>query len=354
MSPAILSRFEKYELRTSHLLGDKGQFWLDKIESHPVWMAMRELIKRKKLLYGYHEESFATLALNLQEADEPMEVGSIAEDNLHIQWMRAVNPMTMIKLESGASSNGELLEICRYYRMNFILDGIDDALNKMSSSRRMIFMTNTLRHLELSPRDVPSSAIRLFDIKTELELYSILDSSKKMYGNNPTHCIFIQHDAMTSPIEQFHITKYEIENRMEGTQCRIVFIIHIDPNPVNMRWAFSFGDGWDYAFVDEVVTVDQARSVCHQRVSLKELTHSLSDRKVSDFIKPMNKEAFRSLILEMLGPSLQTSLSHLRSSLGQFYSGVKKALWISDNERLIQILKGKRNNIIKLDHNYFF
>ncbi len=343
MSPAILSRFEKYELRTSHLLDDKGQSWLSKIKSHPVWVAIPDIIKRKKFLYGYHEDSFTTLALHLQKAVEPGEADAgHSYNNLHIQWIRAVNPVAMIKLENQARtiSNEELLKFCRNYRQNFIFDGIDEVLNNMRSSRRMIIMTNTLRHLKVSSCNVQSSVIRLFEIQEELELHRILDLNKKKYGNNANHCIFIQHDATSRPIEQFHITKYEIGKKMQEEKCRIVFIIHVDPHPVDMRWVFSFGDGWDYAFVDEIGSVGPARSTGQQCVSLKEFTYSISDHNVSDFIRPMSKEAFRSLILEMLGPCIQTSLSHLRSRLGQFYCGVRKALGFPDNERLVEILKG--------------
>ena len=286
-------------------------------------MSISDLVKRKNFLYGYHEESFAALALHLQEAGEPMDVDGDVVDNLHDQWMRAVNPMAMIKLEREARNNKDLLEVCRSYRKNYILEGIDDALDKMPSSRRMVIMTNTLRHLEVSPRDVPSFVIRLFEIQTELELHSLLDSIKRRDLDNPDFCLLIQYDA--------------IETRMEGAECRIVFIVHVDPRPSSMRWVYSFGDGWDYVFVDEIISVDQ---VGQQRVSLKELAHSLSDRAMSDFISPMNEETFRSLLLEMLGPSLQTSLSHLRSSLGQFYSGVRGALGLPDNQQLVLILKG--------------
>jgi len=343
MSPAVLSRFEKHELRPSHLLKDKGEIYLYQIESHPVWMAVPELIKRKKLLYGYHEESFATLALHLQEVNDPMEVDGEVEDYIPVQWIRAVNPMAMIKLEREARNNEELLKICRQYRKDCILEGIDDAMDKMSSSRRMVVMTNTLRHLEVSPRHAQSFVIRLFDIQTELELHSMLDSVKKEDRNNPDYCIFIQYDATTGPIEQFQITKYEIDTRMEGAKCRIAFIVHVDPRPGNMRWVFSFGDGWDYAFVDELVPIDQSFPAGQRRLPLSELVNSPVDRSIAEFIEPMTEEAFRSLLLEMLGPNLQTSLSHLRSSLGPFYSGVRGALGLPDNHRLIRILKGNLN-----------
>ncbi len=254
--------------------------------------------------------------------------------------MRAVNPMAMIKLEREARSNEELLEICRQYRKDWILEGIDDAIDKMSSSRRIVIMTNTLRHLEVSLRHAQSLVIRLFYIQTELDLQSKLDSVNEEDRNNPEYCIFIQYDATTGPIDQFQLTKYEIDTRMEGAKCRIVFIVHVDPRPVHMRWVFSFGDGWDYVFVDELVPIYRSCAAGHLRLPLKELINSPIDRSMADFIEPMTEEAFRSLLLEMLGPNLQTSLSHLRSSLGPFYSGVRGALDLSDYQRLTRILKG--------------
>jgi len=119
---------------------------------------------RKKLLYGYNEESFATLALHLQEMGELTVIDEAVAERLHIQWIRAVNPMAIIKLEREARTNKELLEFCRWYRRDFILEGIDDALDKMPSFRRLVIMTNTLRHLEVSPRHAEAFVIRLFDI----------------------------------------------------------------------------------------------------------------------------------------------------------------------------------------------
>ena len=40
---------------------------------------------------------------------------------------------------------------------------------------------------------------------------------------------------------------------MKEANCRIVFTVHIDPRPANVRWVLEFGDGWDYSFVDELV-----------------------------------------------------------------------------------------------------
>ncbi len=317
---------------------------MNKIETHPVWTAVSDVVKRKKLLYGYHEESFAALVLQLQETKVPLtEEKNVVHDILHVHWMRAINPMTMIKLEREANHNWELLEVCRSYRKDYVLEGIDDALTTIEpSSKRMVIMTNTLlRHLEVSPREVPSFVIRLFEIQTELELHSLLDSIKEEDLSNPDFVFLVQYDATTGPIEQFQMTKYEIDARMAGAECRIAFIVHVDPLPIGMQWVYSFGDGWDYLFVDEIVSIDQARSSAgHQRVSLKELVYSPVHRTMSDFIRLMNEETFKHLLLEMLGPSLQTRLSQLQSSLSHFYSGVRGALVLPDNHRLILVLKG--------------
>lgn len=337
MSPAVLSRFEKHELKPSHLLNQSGRFWLNQIDSHPVWMSVPELIKRKQLLHGYHEESFATLALHLQEIDQPMEV---VGDHLHAHWLRAVNPMAMIKLECKSRNNDELHEFFCSYRKDYVLEGIDDALDKMPSSRRMVIMTNTLCHLEISSRYAQSFVIRLFDIQTELQLHALLDAVQEEHRHNPDYCIFIQYDATTGPIEQFQMTKYEIEARMEGADCRIVFIVHVDPRSTNMRWAYSFGDGWDYAFVDELGSIDQSCSSGHRRLSLSELVNSPADCSMADFVCLMKEEEFRSLLLEMLGPILQTCLFHLGSSLGRFFTSIRGALGLAGSERMVKILKG--------------
>jgi len=136
------------------------------------------------------------------------------------------------------------------------------------------------------------------------------------------------------------MTKHKIDNQMKEAKCRVVFIVHVDPRPVKMSWRFEFGDGWDYAFVDELVPIDRSCPVGHRRFSLTELVNSSADRSMAEFISSMTEEAFTSLLLEMLGPNLQASLSHLRSSLGPFYSGVRGALGLPDNQRLIRILKG--------------
>jgi hypothetical protein len=100
---------------------------------------------------------------------------------------------------------------------------------------------------------------------------------------------------------------------------------------------FSFGDDWDYLFVDEVVRalVDQ-----HQ-LALKELVQSPTDQPVSGLIEKMSVDSFKSLLFEMLGPDLQTNLACLHSCLGQFYTGMRTALGLPDNLRLVKLLKGK-------------
>jgi hypothetical protein len=47
----------------------------DFIELYSVWLAVLDVVKRRKLIYGYHEESFASLALHLQD-------GGINQDGL--------------------------------------------------------------------------------------------------------------------------------------------------------------------------------------------------------------------------------------------------------------------------------
>lgn len=94
-----------------------------------------ESVRRKKLIHGYHEETFASLALQLQDGGIPMEVDEEENTDLNVAaqviWMRAANPMAMMKLERDSSSNPELLDVCRHYRHHFILEGIDDALNQI-------------------------------------------------------------------------------------------------------------------------------------------------------------------------------------------------------------------------------
>ena len=128
-----MSRFEKHELRPSHLLDDTGRTWLNAIESHPVWLAIPEVIKRQKLIYGYHEESFASLALHLQDGGIPMELEEAGEEDpngANAIWMRAANPMAMIKLERDFGiHHPELQEFCQRYRHNFILESIEDKSN---------------------------------------------------------------------------------------------------------------------------------------------------------------------------------------------------------------------------------
>ena len=344
MSPAILSRFEKHELRPSHLLNEVGRNWLDSIESHPVWLDVSESIGRQKLLYGYHEETFASLALHLQDRGIPMELDRVDENDIDpnssfAMLMRAANPMAMIKLERDSSIHPELLDVCRLYRLNFVLEGIDDALNKIKSDR-MVVMTNTLRHLEvMSESSIHRHfIIQLFDVQTELELHRLLDSVKPEDLADPDFCLIIQYDAATGPIEQFQLTKYEVEQRFEKSKCRVVFIVHVDPRPVNMHWVFSFGDGWDYCFVDEVVP---SGSADQHHISLIELVLSPAEKPLSAFIRKMSIDSFKSLLLEMLGPVLQTALSSLRSSLGQFFHGVRTALGLHNNQMLVGLLNGK-------------
>lgn len=339
MSPAILSRFEKHELRPSHLLDDAGRTWLKTIESHPVWLTVTDSIQRQKLLYGYHEETFASLALSLQECRGVNVEGKEQRMNAaHAALMRAVNPMAMIKLERDPTSHFELLDICQRYRRSFILEGINDALNTIPSNR-MIIMTNTLRHFEIKTTDPHRCfIIQLFDIQTELELFRMLESIDEKDLADPNFCIIIQYDAVAGPIEQFQLTKYEVEQRFEKDKCRIIFVVHVDPRPVNMHWVFSFGDGWEYVFVDEVVP---GGSSDQHQIPLGQLVLSPEGQTFSAFIDQFPLESFKSFLLEMLGPVLQTSLTSLRSNLGQFFTGVRSALGLQEDTKLIGLLKGK-------------
>ena len=111
------------------------------------------------------------------------------------------------------------------------------------------------------------SGIRLLEINSELELYRILNGISEEALGNADDCPFNQYDAMTEPNEQFQITKYEIETRMEKANCCVVFIVHVDSRLSNkMNRVFSFGDGWKYCLVDEILPVSQ--SVEH-RIPLK-------------------------------------------------------------------------------------
>ena len=103
-----------------------------------------------------------------------------------------------------------------------------------------------------------------------------------------------------------------------------------------MHWVFSFGDGWDYCFVDEMVPSGQ------HHIRLGELV--VSDKPLSHFIRPMSIDSFKSLLHEMLqGPDLQTSNldASLRSNLDQFYHGVRTALELQGNQLLVALLNGK-------------
>jgi hypothetical protein len=264
------------------------------------------------------------------------EAGEEDPNGANAIWMRAANPMAMIKLERDFGiHHPELQEFCQRYRHNFILESIEDALSNVNSNR-MVLMTNTLRHLEITLVD--SFTIQLFDVQTELELVRLLDSVDDAELADPDFCVIVQYDAVTGPIEQFQLAKYEVEQRFEKTKCRVVFVVHVDPRPINMHWVFSFGDGWDYCFVDEVV---QSGLADQHQIPLRKLVQSPVDQPLSNVIENMPSESFKSLLLEMLGPVLQTSLASLRSSLGQFYSGVRTALALPDNEILIKLLKGK-------------
>ena len=197
-------------------------------------------------------------------------------------------------------------------------------------------MTNTLRHLEVTLDSESYSVIRLFEINSELELYGMLDGIFEEALNNEDYCLFIQYDAM-EPIEQFQITKYEIETRMEKANCRVVFIVHVDPGLSNkMNWVFSFGDGWEYCFVDDILPLSH---IVEYRIPLKVMVDSTTQRSMGGFVQALSEDSFRSLLLEMLGPNLQESLANLRASLGQFYGGVRAALSLDGNAELIQLLK---------------
>ena len=336
------------------MLNHAGQEWLRQIDTHPVWISVPDLVRRQKLLHGYHEESFASLALHMQYSGEAaMEVDGASQIDVHYTWMRAVQPMEMIKLERNAlkSQQSEVVDVCRNYRDSFILENIQDGLATLTSNR-IIIMTNTLRHLEMAC-DSAYSVIRLFEIQTELELYGHLDAfvslraqtnageQQPQQQQQQQHLLFIQYDAMTEPIEQFQFAKYEVETRMRDAKCRVVFVIHVDPQPAkasNNNWVFSFGDGWEYCFIDEIAS-QQVDNRIPLKVFVGSSGHDDGRRAMASFVRDMSDEFFKSLLLEMLGPNMHNSLSNLRSGLGHFYSGVRGAVGLADNSDLVQLLK---------------
>lgn len=349
MSPAVLSRFEKHELRPHNLLNEHGRKVLSDIETHPVWSTMSD-VRRRQLLFGYHEDTLASLALQLQDLGEGMEVDFESADESwarqrqahgDIILMRAVNPMAMIKLErDGEATNTctNMLPVCQLYRKGFIMEGLDDVLKQNPNSNRFVIMTNSLRHVDVLPRDTrrPHLIIPLFDIHSELELDSLLNSLKPDQLQDPNFCLIVQYDAISGPIEQFQLTKYEIDVRLSKANCQVVFTVHLDPRSVYNRWVFSFGDGWEYVFVDEL-----AAQPGHTRLPLKALVEIPGDRPLTDFVRDMTLDRFRDLLLEMLGPVLQTCLENLGAKMGAFFGGVRKALQLPQAEKIIQLLKGK-------------
>jgi hypothetical protein len=248
--------------------------------------------------------------------------------------MRAADPMAMIKLERNSSCHcPSLQDFCSYYRNNFVLENIDDALRNIRSNR-IVILTKTLRHLEITLDD--SFTIRLFDVQSELEFIRLLDSIDDEDLADPDFCLIVQYDAVTGPIEQFQLAKFEVNQRFEKTKCRVAFVVHVDPRPINMHWVFSFGDGWDYCSVDEVLHSGPANQY---RIPLRELIQSPG---LSSCIENVPNESFKSLLLEMLGPDLQTRLASLRSFLGKFYGGMRTALGLPGNEHLLELLKGTK------------
>ena len=311
---------EKHEPRGVHLLSDKGSAWLERIETHPIWLTVKPVVKRQKMLYGkkprisiqisckfckgkllyfplqgYQEESFVSFALHLQDSGVAVDGDN---DAVHEIWMRAVNPAEIVKLE--ADSTGEIRSLCRKYRSSLILGSVDEALATLRSNR-MIVMTNTQRHLEISFKD-DYSVIRIFDIDNEFELSGLLDALPVQDLENPKFCLFVQYDATIGPIRQFHCVKFEIDRRMRQASCRILFIVHVDPRPTNMDWVFFFNDGWTYCFVDEIATTSRADNY---RIPLKDLVNAPDDQPMSLFIQNMSLVGFKSLLLEMLGPNMQ-------------------------------------------------
>jgi len=162
--------------------------------------------------------------------------GAQVED-VNAVWMRALNPMAMIKLERDSRHNPEVLEFCRLYRRDYILEGIDGVMSNVKSNR-VIIMTSSLRHLEVLPCGATPDShvlIRLFDIQTELELNTLLESVQAKHTKDKHFCLVVQYDATTGPIEQFQLTKYEIDTRLNEAECQVIFIVHVDPRPVRMH-----------------------------------------------------------------------------------------------------------------------
>jgi hypothetical protein len=82
----------------------------DSIELYSVWLAVLDVVKRRKLIYGYHEESFASLALHLQDGGIKMDLGKADEEGPNFENTIWETP-AMIKLERQNSSIGFLLAL---------------------------------------------------------------------------------------------------------------------------------------------------------------------------------------------------------------------------------------------------
>ncbi|EFX64283.1 hypothetical protein DAPPUDRAFT_334366 [Daphnia pulex] len=72
-------------------------------------------------------------------------------------------------------------------------------------------MTKTLRHLEITLFD--SFTSRLFDVQSELEFIRLLDSIDDEDLADPNFCFIVQYYAMTGPIKQFQLAKFEVDQR---------------------------------------------------------------------------------------------------------------------------------------------
>ena len=330
MSPAILSRFEKHELQLSHLLDDVGDNWMSIIQLHPIWQAVKEVVDRQKLLPGYHEDSLQSLAFHMQETG-----GNLEEKDVNCLWMRAVDPKEMIKLEGSQNLGHRGFDVCTTYRAQFVLDGIANALDLFGNSKRVVIVTNTPRHVPIA-LDCPKMEIALFNIQCEQELNEKIASISAEQRENPKFYLLVQYDATKGPIQQFQFAKYEIEAKMRAAVCKVVFVTYVDPRPGRLHWVFSFGDGWEYLFVDEISPSSQVGSL---RLPLSELVRPVVDRPISDIIGDMSNDIFKSLLLDCCGPHMQGSLINLRSGLGAFYGDVRKALGLAGNEEVIQLLK---------------
>lgn len=310
-SPAVLSRFEKHELRAQDFLDDTGRELLGRIEMDPLWRACASTSARRQLLPGYHDDLLPSFALDASSERERMADGEartcgaesaesqrVDQDTPAVAplsdehgWLHSVDPVQLFRLLAGSAMDGQrcsALARARVYAQQYWNATATDAIVRLlrggrsaaaQAPRLAIVVTRAMYEPLCVSTSAPFHAhvhrVAGFEHETELEaaLAGAVrgDEGAKDCaegGGTGDRVLVLQHEAGALRMDLLQYVKHTVAQRLaeppvEGTNGDVacaatplqacVIVVHLDGDSTDAEhWSFSYGDGWHYMWADEL------------------------------------------------------------------------------------------------------